>query len=151
MSLHTMKLSWKRATADFQYATYSREHTWTFDGGHQMRASSAPAYLGDPALVDPEEAFVAALSSCHMLTFLAIASKKRFTVDEYVDDAVGLMEKSESGTLSITRVTLSPHVRFSGENRPSPDEIAQMHHAAHKGCFLANSVKSEVRVELPVP
>ena len=141
-----MTVSWKRATADFEYATYNRDHTWSFDGGHHMPASSAPAYLGNPKLVDPEEAFVASLSSCHMLTFLAIASNRRFTVDEYLDDPVGLMEKNEAGRLAITRVTLAPRVTFSGETKPTSDELAQLHHDAHEQCFIANSVRADVRV-----
>jgi organic hydroperoxide reductase OsmC/OhrA len=146
MSEHKMTLTWKRATPDFEYKTYNRNHTWSFDGGHEMQASSAPAYLGDPALVDPEEAFVAALSSCHMLTFLAAACKKKFLLDEYVDQAVGHMEKNAEGKLAITKVELHPKLKFSGEHQPSEEEIAQMHHFAHENCFIANSVKTEVTV-----
>ncbi|PYL10731.1 MAG: osmotically inducible protein OsmC, partial [Verrucomicrobia bacterium] len=94
MSEHKVTLSWQRGDKPFEYQKYSRDHTWKFDGGHEMQASGAPAYLGNPNLVDPEEAFVASLSSCHMLTFLAIACKKRFVLDQYSDDAVGMMEKN---------------------------------------------------------
>ena len=141
-----MTLTWKRATPDFEYKTYNRDHTWTFDGGHEMQASSAPAYLGNPKLVDPEEAFVAALSSCHMLTFLAVACKKKFMLDEYVDEAVGHMEKNSEGKLAITRVELHPKLKFSGENQPGEKEIEEMHHFAHENCFIASSVKTEVTV-----
>ena len=112
-----------------------------------MQASAAPAYLGNPNLVDPEEAFVASLSSCHMLTFLAIACKKRFVLDEYSDDAVGMMEKNADGRLAITRVTLRQRLKFSGDKQPTPQEIEEMNHAAHEQCFIANSVKTEIRVE----
>jgi organic hydroperoxide reductase OsmC/OhrA len=146
MSEHKMTLTWKRATADFEYKTYNRDHTWSFDGGHEMTASAAPAYLGNPQNVDPEEAFVAALSSCHMLTFLAAACKKRFLLDEYVDQAVGHMEKNSEGKLAITRVELHPKLRFAGDKQPTEQEIDEMHHFAHENCFIANSVKTEVTV-----
>ena len=112
-----------------------------------MQASAAPAYLGNPNLVDPEEAFVASLSSCHMLTFLAIACKKRFVLDEYVDEAVGHMEKNAEGKMAITRVTLKPRIKWSGDKQPSADELDKMHHAAHDNCFIASSVKTVVTVE----
>src|SRR5947207_10272153 len=107
-----------------------------------MQASAAPAYLGNPKLVDPEEAFVASLSSCHMLTFLAIACKKKFVLDEYVDDAVGHMEKNAEGRLAITRVTLRQRLKFSCDNQPTPEDIEEMNHAPHEQCFIANSVKT---------
>ena len=112
-----------------------------------MQASAAPAYLGNPKLVDPEEAFVASLSSCHMLTFLAIAAKKKFVLDEYVDNAVGHMEKNAEGKMAITKVTLKPKITFSGDKKPTAEELDKMHHAAHDNCFIANSVKTEVTVE----
>lgn len=147
MSEHTVTLDWQRESTDFGYQTYNRDHDWKFDGGATVRASAAPAYLGNPQCVDPEEAFVASLSSCHMLTFLAVASRKRMVVDSYHDQAVGWLEKDASGGLAITRVTLRPLVRFSGDRSPSPEELAQMHDQAHHACFIANSVKTEVRVE----
>ena len=141
-----MTLTWRRATPDFEYKTYNRDHKWSFDGGHEMAATAAPAYLGNPKLVDPEEAFVASLSSCHMLTFLAVACKKRFLLDEYVDEAVGHMEKNAEGKLAITRVELHPNLKFSGENQPTAADIEEMHHFAHDNCFIANSVKTAVTV-----
>ena len=111
-----------------------------------MMATAAPAYLGNPANVDPEEAFVASLSSCHMLTFLAIACKQKFVLDSYDDDAVGYMEKNAQGKLAITRVELRPKIKFSAEKQPSPEELEKMHHAAHENCFIANSVTTEVTV-----
>ena len=112
-----------------------------------MQASAATAYLGNPELVDPEEAFVASLSSCHMLTFLAIACKKKFVLDEYLDEAVGVMEKNSEGRLAITRVTIKQRLKFSGDRQPTPQELEEMNHAAHEQCFIANSVKTEIKVE----
>ncbi len=112
-----------------------------------MTASAAPAYLGNPKNVDPEEAYVASLSSCHMLTFLAIACKQKFVMDDYADEAVGYMEKNAEGKMAITRVTLKPKIKFSGDKQPTPEELDKMHHGAHDQCFIANSVKTEVTVE----
>ena len=111
---------------------------------HRMAAT--PAYLGNPANVDPEEAFVASLASCHMLTFLSIACKKKFVLDSYEDEAVGHMEKNADGKLAITRVELRPKITWSGNRRPSVEELDKMHHAAHENCFIANSVKTNVTV-----
>jgi organic hydroperoxide reductase OsmC/OhrA len=147
MSEHNITLTWKRGDLQFEYQKYSRDHTWKFDGGHEMLASAAPAYLGNPKLVDPEEAFVASLSSCQMLTFLAVAAKKKFVLDEYVDEAIGYMEKNAEGKLAITRVTLRLRLKFSGEKQPTAQEIEEMNHAAHEQCFIANSVKTEITIE----
>jgi len=147
MSEHKMTLTWKRGDTPFDYQKYPRNHTWKFDGGHEMTASAAPAYLGDPKNVDPEEAYVASLSSCHMLTFLAIACKQKVVLDEYVDEAVGHMEKNAEGKMAITKVTLKPKITFSGEKKPTAEELDKMHHAAHENCFIASSVKTEITVE----
>ncbi len=147
MSEHKITLTWKRGDTPFEYQKYSRDHTWKFEGGHEMPASAAPAYLGNPKLADPEEAFVASLSSCQMLTFLAIAAKKKFVLDEYVDEAVGHMEKNAEGSLAITRVTLRLRLKFSGDKQPTAEEIEEMNHMAHEQCFIANSVKTEVTIE----
>ncbi len=147
MSEHKATVEWKRETADFAYETYNRDHDWIFDAGIRVRASATPAYLGSESCVDPEEAFVASLSSCHMLTFLAIACKKRFNVESYHDQAVGVLEKNSSGHLAITRVTLRPEVRFSGGRAPTLEEVRQLHDQAHHACFIASSVKTEVTVE----
>jgi organic hydroperoxide reductase OsmC/OhrA len=149
MSEHTVTVEWKRETPDFTYQSYNRDHDWTFDGGVTVRASAAPAYLGSESCVDPEEAFVASLSSCHMLTFLAIAAKKRFVVDGYRDHAVGVLGKDPSGRLAVVRVTLRPEIRFGGEKTPTPDELRLLHDQAHHACFIANSVKTEVIIESP--
>ena len=147
MSEHKVTLKWERGGTEFSYQRYPRDHTWSFDGGHTMTATAAPAYLGNPANVDPEEAFVASLASCHMLTFLSIACKQKFVLDSYEDEAVGHMEKNADGKLAITRVTLKLRLRFSGEKQPTAQEIEEMNHGAHEQCFIANSVKTEVKVE----
>ena len=147
MSEHHVTIDWKRETPDFAYENYNRDHEWRFDAGIAVPASAAPAYLGSESRVDPEEAFIASLSSCHMLSFLAIASKKRYVVDGYRDEAVGILEKDASGNLAITKVTLRPEVRFSGEKQPTAEELEQLHDRAHHVCFIANSVKTQVVVE----
>ncbi|TWD81468.1 organic hydroperoxide reductase OsmC/OhrA [Kribbella amoyensis] len=146
MSEHVVDVSWSRGEHEFTYQTYSRDHDWRFDGGVTVPASANPKYLGTPAPVDPEEAFVAALSSCHMLTFLSIAAKKRIVVDTYDDHAVGVMTPNERGKLAITKVTLHPKITFAG---PEPDRevLAKIHHLAHEECFIANSVTTEIEVD----
>ena len=146
MSEHKVTLRWERSGAEFAYQKYPRDHTWSFDGGHTMAASAAPVYLGNPANVDPEEAFVASLSSCHMLTFLSIACKQKFVLDSYLDEAVGHMEKNAESKLAITRVELHPKIKWSGDRTPNADELEKMHRGAHENCFIANSVKTEVTV-----
>ncbi len=147
MSEHRVTVAWRRTSASFDYEAYNRDHSWSFDAGIQVRASAAPAYRGDLDCVDPEEAYVAALSSCHMLTFLAIASRKRLIVDAYEDNATGFLEKNANGKLAVTRVVLRPRVRFSGSSAPSRDELARLHEQAHQGCIIANSVLTTVTVE----
>lgn len=149
MSEHRATIDWQRGGSEFTYESYSRDHLWRFEGGVEVPASAAPDYLGGAERVDPEEAFVASLSSCHMLTFLALAARKRLVVDAYRDAAVGTMEKNAEGRLAITRVVLRPEVRFSGEP-PSPEVLERLHHLAHEHCFIANSVRTDVRVE-PAP
>ena len=147
MSEYKVTISWRRTSAGFTYEEYNREHTWSFDAGIQVRATAAPTYRGKPDGVDPEEAFVAALSSCHMLTFLAIAARKRLVVDSYDDDAVGYMEKNAQGRLAVTRVILRPRIRFGGAEAPSTEQLTKMHEQSHHECFIANSVLTNVTVE----
>ncbi len=147
MSEHRAQLSWSRGDTPFTYETYPRDHVLCFAGGVEVPASAAPAYQGSPDRVDPEAALVGALSSCHMLTFLALAARKRLVVDEYTDDAVGHLEKNEDGKLAVTRATLRPKVTFAKGSAPTPAEIERLHHLAHENCFIANSVKTVVRVE----
>jgi organic hydroperoxide reductase OsmC/OhrA len=144
MSEHKVTLKWQRGEAEFTYQKYPRDHTWSFDGGHKMVATAAPSYLGNPANVDQEEAFVASLSSCHMLTFLAIACKQKLVIDE--DEAVGYMEKNADGKMAITRVEFHPKIAWGGDRKPSAEEVDKMHHSAHENCFIANSVRTNVTV-----
>ena len=142
---------WSRDGAAFIDNRYSRGHRWLFDGGVEVPASASPHVVRLPlsvaAAVDPEEAFVVSLSSCHMLGFLSIAAKRGFLVESYRDEAVGLMGKDAFGKMAITRVTLRPEVNFGGNHRPTPDEVIAMHHEAHEQCFIARSVKTDVRCE----
>ncbi|MBT8143874.1 MAG: OsmC family protein [Gammaproteobacteria bacterium] len=148
MSAHKATISWQRQTDSFAYTDYNRDHDWVIDSV-RIAASAAPGYHGSAQRVDPEEAFVAALASCHMLTFLAIASRKGWVVDRYDDEATGLLSKNTEGKLGVTRVTLRPRIVFSGEKQPDDDAIGRAHDLAHKECFIANSVTTEVVVEQP--
>jgi organic hydroperoxide reductase OsmC/OhrA len=150
MSEHRATIAWKRSGPSFSKGQYSREHTWTFDGGVTVPASPSPAAVpapwSNPAHVDPEEAFVAAIASCHMLTFLWVASRQGFLVDSYEDDALGVMTKNERRVSWVSAVTLSPRIVYGGDKRPSHDEEARLHHEAHEQCFIANSVKTAITV-----
>ncbi|MEM9617351.1 MAG: OsmC family protein [Pseudomonadota bacterium] len=146
MSEHIAEISWKRETESFAYNDYNRTHRWRFDNGLAVEAAAAPAFLGDPSCVDPEEAFVASISSCHMLTFLAIAARKRLTVDAYEDKAVGHMTKNKDGRLAITRIELSPNITFAGGVTVDAATLDKLHHLSHQECFIANSVKTEIIV-----
>jgi organic hydroperoxide reductase OsmC/OhrA len=151
MGEYTAVIEWKRAGAIFADNRYSRRHLWRFDGGIEVPASSSPHVVPLPmsavAAVDPEEAFVASLSSCHMLWFLSIAGKRGFVVESYRDDAVGVMARNSTGKMAMTLVTLRPAVDFAGEKLPTAEEVITVHHEAHEQCFIANSVKTEVRCE----
>jgi organic hydroperoxide reductase OsmC/OhrA len=144
-------VSWERAGATFTDNRYSRAHQWRFDGGTVVPASSSPHVVPLPAssaaAVDPEEAFVASLSSCHMLFFLFHAAKRGFVVDRYEDTASGTMGKNAAGRMAMLKVVLRPQVTWSGAKRPSPPDIDALHHQSHEDCFIANSVKSEVAIE----
>jgi organic hydroperoxide reductase OsmC/OhrA len=147
MSEHHASIVWKRTSADFTYDSYNRAHEMRFKGGAiVLPSSSAPAFRGDADRVDPEEAFVASLSSCHMLTFLAICARKRITVEFYEDDAIGRLEKREDGKLWMARVALQPRVRFASDAAPDAAALAEIHHKSHEECFIANSVKTTVTV-----
>jgi organic hydroperoxide reductase OsmC/OhrA len=151
MSTYTVAVSWQRGSQPFIDNKYSRRHSWRFDGGLEVPASSSPHVVplpySDANAVDPEEAFVASVSSCHMLWFLSIAAKRRFCVDSYIDEAVGTMAKNASGKMAMTQVTLRPRVVFAGDRLPDRAEIDAMHHEAHVECFIANSVLTEVKCE----
>jgi organic hydroperoxide reductase OsmC/OhrA len=151
MHEYTATILWTRGDQPFTDNRYSRRHRMLFDGGTEVPGSSSPhvvrAPLSDPAAVDPEEAFVASLSSCHMLWFLSLAAKAGLRVDRYEDSAIGLMEKRADGRLWMARVTLRPRVLFSGERGPDAKEFLALHHQAHEECFIANSVRTEVTCE----
>ena len=149
MADHRATIHWQRTSPDFTYDTYNRAHEVRFkDGAVVLPSSSAPEFRGDPERVDPEEAFVASLSSCHMLTFLAICARKRIVVDAYDDDASGRLEKGERGKLWLARVTLRPRVRFAAGVTVDKATLDDIHHRAHEDCFIANSVKTEIGVEV---
>lgn len=148
MSEHTAIVSWKRQTESFDLKHYNRAHEWDFTHGNVVSASAAPNYQGDVDRVDPEQAFVAALSSCHMLTFLAIASQQKFTIDYYEDHAVGILGKNSQGKMAITLVKLSPKIVFSGDKQPDAQTLHQLHEKAHQNCFIANSVNCQVDVAI---
>ena len=145
------RIEWQRGEAPFTDNRYSRRHVWRFDGGAEVVASSSPDVvpvpMSDATAVDPEEAFVASLSSCHMLWFLSIAAKQGFIVDQYTDQAVGEMGKNADGKVAMLSVILRPTIEWTGERSPDKDEIYAMHERAHAECFIANSVKTEVRLE----
>jgi len=150
MSEYKATIDWRRQSADFDHKTYNRNHTLAFEGGIRVPATAAPANIPPTAAgapgVDPEQAFVASLSSCHMLWFLHLASRAKFVVDAYMDEASGVLEKNATGDMAMTRVTLRPEVSYAGR-KPNPEEHAKLHEDAHHKCFIANSVKTEVLIE----
>lgn len=149
MSEHTATIKWAPTRGDFLKGTYSREHTWTFDGGLTVPAAPSPSNVpkayGNESSVDPEEAFVAAISSCHMLWYLFVAYRAGFDVTRYEDEAVGTMTKNERGVAWVSTVVLHPRVEYGGR-RPTPEEEDRLHHGAHDACFIANSVKTEITI-----
>ncbi len=155
MAEYKTALCWERCEQPFTDNRYSRAHVWKFDGGATVPASSSPHIVplpySDAAAVDPEEAFVASLSSCHMLCFLFEAARSGFRVDTYTDSAVGVLEKDALGRLAVTRVTLRPAAVFSGDRLPTHAEVHALHHEAHARCFLANSVRTDIRCEPVFP
>jgi organic hydroperoxide reductase OsmC/OhrA len=152
MSEHKAAVRWKLAADGeaFLKGRYSREHTWTFDGGLTVPASPSPGVIlapwSNPAGVDPEEAYVAAISSCHMLTFLYVAMRDGVVVLSYEDDAVGVMRKNERGAIWVSAVTLNPRIVYGGDKEPTATDVEHLHHRAHEQCFIANSVKTEIRI-----
>jgi organic hydroperoxide reductase OsmC/OhrA len=151
MHRYEARIAWQRGGAVFTDNRYSRGHEWSFDGGVTVPASSSPLTVKAPysvaQAVDPEEALVAATSSCHMLWFLSLAAQQGFVVERYVDEAFGVMEKNAAGKLAFTRITLRPRIEFGGSKQPSAEDLAELHHAAHEECFIANSLKCEVVIE----
>jgi organic hydroperoxide reductase OsmC/OhrA len=151
MTSYTAQTHWLREDQNFLDNRYSRKHVLRFDGGAELAGSSSPHVVqlpySDASAVDPEEMFIASLSSCHMLWFLSVAVKRKFCVDRYFDAASGVMEKNVDGKLVVSVVTLRPQVQFSGDHLPTRAELDAMHHAAHEDCFIANSVKTQVLCE----
>ena len=158
MSRHQATIHWQRTGPEFLRGRYSREHSWIFDGGLTVPASPSPEVVpapwSNPAHVDPEEAYVASISSCHMLTFLHLASRQGFQVGSYRDEAVGVMTKNERGVPWVSSVTLHPQIVYDGARAPTAAEEERLHHLAHEQCFIASSIKTEVIVagsaDLPV-
>ena len=150
MAEHRATIAWARSGPNFLKGQFSREHTWTFDGGVTVPASPSPTVIpepwSNPRGVDPEEAFVASIASCHMLTFLWVASRQGFEVERYDDDAVGVMTKNDKRVPWVSAVTLNPRIVYAGEKRPTREEEAKLHHLAHEQCFIASSVKTEITV-----
>lgn len=153
MSAHTATIRWQRGDADFAQGHYSRRHAWHFDGGAVVAASPSPQVVpvpwSDASAVDPEEAFVAAISSCHMLWFLSLAAERGFVVDRYEDTAVGTMARIAPQRQAITEVVLRPCIAFADGHAADAPAVTALHEAAHERCFIANSVKTAIRVEAP--
>jgi organic hydroperoxide reductase OsmC/OhrA len=151
MSTYTATVDWGRRDQPFTDGKYSRAHVWRFDGGVEVPGSSSPHVvrppLSDEKAVDPEEAFIASLASCHMLFFLDFARRAGFRIDSYVDQAEGVVGKDGQGRMAMTVVTLRPRIVFSGDNRPTSSDLDALHHKSHEACFIANSVRTEIRIE----
>lgn len=150
---HVADIRWTRGEEVFLDGRYGRAHSWSFDGGIEVPASSSPATVRVPFsredAVDPEEAFVAALASCHMLFFLYFAAKAGFLIDAYADHAVGFLGKRDDGKTALTEVRLRPDIAFAGEKRPTRDDLVDLHHRAHDACYIANSFNGVVAIETP--
>ena len=151
MATYGCTIEWSRGDEAFSDRKYSRAHRWRFDGGAVVPGSSSPHSVrppySDPSAVDPEEALVAAVSSCHMLWFLSLAAEQGYVIDSYTDAAEGHMARFADGRQGITEIVLRPQVVVSGPNEPDDAAIDALHHAAHGHCFIANSIRSEVHVE----
>ncbi|MCP5158840.1 MAG: OsmC family protein [Gammaproteobacteria bacterium] len=147
MSSYSIRLDWQRTTPDFDHKTFDRSHSWHLSGDQVVRGSAAPEYSGNPDMSNPEEALLASLSSCHMLTFLTIAALKRLVVDRYEDEPVAELGKNAQGKMMIARLTLRPKVVFGGDNVPGAEALLDMHRKAKENCFIANSLLSEMLLE----
>lgn len=151
MSSHIVNLSWNRSTKDFNYKTFNRTHNVVFPGGETIKVTSAPEFLGDPSLTNPEELFVTAITSCFMLTFLSITANKGFIINSYVDQAEGILSKNSEGKMAITEVTLHPEIVFQEDKKPDETTLRQLLEKAHANCFIANSVKTNIRIKPEYP
>ena len=154
MSKYLATIDWTLQGPDILKGQYSREHTWSFDSGITVRASSSPSVVptpwSNPANIDPEEAFVASVSSCHMLTFVWLASREGFVAGSYRDQSVGVMTKNERGVPWMSVITLRPQIKWNGAKQPTAEDLQRLHHLAHEQCYIANSIKTEIRVEPPL-
>ena len=147
MSNYSIRLTWRRATPDFDYKTFDRSHVWHLAGGQVVRGSAAPEYSGNPEMSNPEEALLASLSSCHMLTFLAIAALKRLVVDSYEDAPSAELGKNDQGKTMVSRLVLRPKVAFGGDRIPDADAVLELHRKAKENCFIGNSLLSPINLE----
>lgn len=146
MSDHTAEIAWTSSTHTEHPETYSRDHTVTLENGHALLASAAPAYFGNSAAANPETLLLAALASCHMLTFLAVAAKRGFPVASYHDKATATLGKNADGRMAIVHCVLNPRIVFADGKNPGAEELARFHDSAHRNCFIANSLSAEVHI-----
>ena len=151
MSTFSIYLDWQRTTPDFDPKTFDRSHIWRLAGGQIVQGSAAPDYSGNPNMSNPEEALLAALSSCHLLTFLTIAALRKLTVDHYEDEPLAELGKNSQGKMMVSRLTLRPLVVFSGATIPTTDVVLELHRKAKENCFIGNSLLSEMSVEPRFP
>ncbi len=147
MSEHRVKLVWVRENAPFERNNYSRDHRVVYSGGQSVDASAAAGYGGSDSRVDPEQQLLGALSSCHMLTFLAVAANRGYVIDRYEDDAVAELGKNAEGQTAVTTATLRPRIHFAGQSVPSSEDLSKLHDRAHRACFVANSIRTVVKIE----
>ena len=152
MGDYTATVHWSLGDGDFAGNHYTRAHEWSFDGGLTVPASASPHIVPLPLSVaenvDPEEAFVASLSSCHMLFFLSLAARRGIVVESYTDEASGRMEKNADGRMAMSRVLLRPRAVYRADSTPDPKEVERLHHRAHELCFIANSVRTKIVTEI---
>ena len=147
MSDHRISLAWSRDGGPFARAGYKRDHTVRFTGGQVVNASAAAAYGGNASHADPEQLLLAAMSSCHMLTFLAVAANRGYVIDSYDDDAECSLGKNAEGQTFVSNAVLRPRIRFSGDHVPNAEDLAKLHERAHRACFIASSARTDIRIE----
>ena len=148
MSEHRISLEWSRNGGPFARGNYSPDHLIRYAGGQTLHGSPAAAFMGNDAYTDPEQLLLSALSACHMLTFLAVCANRGYVVDSYNDEATATLEKNAAGQMAVTHAILAPKVTFSGDKQPTAEEYAKLHERAHQGCFIANSVKTQVELKI---
>lgn len=146
MSTYTINLEWQKVSTDFSYENYNRHHTIAFSGNQTLKNSASPEYFGNSDMSNPEELLASALASCHMLTFLAIASKSGYDIQSYNCKADAVLGKNDEGRMSVTEITLTPEIVYNGDKRPTDEQLKSLHEKAHKNCFIAQSLKTKVNV-----